>query len=132
MTPPPDRKDSEAQGRERRYFPRVSYRAYADLVTTNKKWPVHILDISFNGVLVANLSEYHVEKGEEVIITIESEHREPIKMQGKIAHTRGHYLGIECRASNIDHQQRLRELVSRGPEDPMLRSAQQLFSPPTK
>lgn len=98
---------------ERRYFPRVGFRGYASMITTHQKWPVHIIDLSFNGALVALIHKHEVDLGEEVVITLETDEGDPIKMHGKIAHQKNHFIGIECRANSIDHQSRLRELVGR-------------------
>lgn len=99
------------KGHERRYFPRVEYRGYASLVTPSKKWPVHIIDLSFNGALVAIIHEHTISDGEEIILSIEADDAETIKMQGRVVHHKEHFLGIDCRASSIDHQSRLEKLV---------------------
>ncbi|TQV66993.1 PilZ domain-containing protein [Exilibacterium tricleocarpae] len=103
-------------GRDRRYFPRVAYRAYATLVTTRQRWPVHILDLSFNGALAALIHRHDLKDGEELILTIELDDGDSIKMQGKLSHQRAHFLGIECRASGIDNQARLRDLLEKNKE----------------
>ena len=100
-------------GRDRRYFPRVAYRAYATLVTTRQRWPVHIMDLSFNGALAALIHRHDLKDGEELILTIELEEGDSIKMQGRLSHQREHFLGIECRASGIDNQARLRDLLEK-------------------
>ena len=104
-------------GRERRYFPRVGYRAYATLVTTRQRWPVHILDLSFNGALAALIHKHSISNGEELVLTIERDDGETIKMQGKLSHQKDHFLGIECRASGIDNQTQLRELLDKYKRD---------------
>jgi len=102
---------SAKDGRNRRYFPRVSYRAYASLITLGQKLEVHILDISFNGALAAVINKHTLNVGDELVLTIEIDDGEKIKMQGRLAHQNEHYLGIECRATGIDNQSRLRELL---------------------
>ena len=104
------------EGRERRYFPRVSYRAYATLTTTQTKFDVHIVDVSFNGTLAALIRPHTLSPGEEIILAIEASEGNLIKMQGKLAHQRDHLLGIECRALGIDNQARLRELLKKESE----------------
>ncbi len=104
------------QGRERRYFPRVNYRAYATLMTTSQRYPVHIMDLSFNGALVALIHQHELKNGEEIILTIDLESNPPIKMQGRLSHQQEHFLGIECRATGIDNQSRLRELLNKNQE----------------
>lgn len=104
---------SVGQGRERRYFPRVDFRGNATLITTSRKWPVHILDLSFNGALAALLDPHELHAGEEIILALELKDGKKIKMQGKLAHQRKHFLGLECRATGIDNQARLRELLDK-------------------
>jgi hypothetical protein len=100
-------------GTDRRYFPRVNYRAYATLTTTKQRWPVHILDLSFNGALAAIIHQHDLVDGETIILSIELDDGDIIKMQGKISHQKEHFLGIECRATGIDNQARLRELLEK-------------------
>lgn len=102
---------------ERRNFPRVGMRCDGSLVTTHKKWPVHVIDVSFNGTLVALIHKHHADIGEGVVLTLDTGKGETIKMQGRIAHQKAHFIGIDCRATNIDHQARLRKLVDR-PDTP--------------
>ncbi len=104
---------STQEGRNRRYFPRVSYRAYASLITLEQKLEVHILDISFNGALAAVINKHTLKAGDELILTIETDEHTKIKMQGRLAHQNEHLLGIECRATGIDNQTRLRELIEK-------------------
>ena len=107
-------------GAERRYFPRVNFRAHASLVTADKKWPVHIIDLSFNGALIAVVHKHNIVDGEGIILTIETDDGEIIKMQGEVAHQKEHFLGIDCRATGIDHQARLRDLVSKYEQPPQM------------
>ena len=100
-------------GTDRRYFPRVNYRAYATLTTTKQRWPVHILDLSFNGALAAIIHQHDLADGETVILNVELDDGDIIKMQGRISHQKEHFLGIECRATGIDNQARLRELLEK-------------------
>lgn len=105
--------NSQYGGRERRAFPRVACRAYATLLSNNTCWDVHLLDLSFNGALVALIKEHRMQSGEPIILDIEQENGPSIKMQGKLAHSNAHLLGLECRASGIDQQSRLRDLLRR-------------------
>lgn len=104
---------SNARAQERRYFTRINYRAYATLVTTRQRWPVHIMDLSFNGVLAALIHKHNLTVGEEVILTVIVDGGKTLKMQGRLSHLKEHFLGIECRATNIDSQILLRDLLDR-------------------
>jgi gamma-glutamyl-gamma-aminobutyrate hydrolase PuuD len=106
-----------SKGSERRSFPRIEYRAFATLITSQKKWPVHVLDVSFNGALAALLSDNDLQLGEQIILTIEVEGGTNIKMQGHLAHQKGHFMGLECHATNIDHQSHLRDLLNKHKAD---------------
>ncbi len=97
--------------RERRHFPRVHFRSHATLATTRSRWPVHIMDLSFNGALAALIHKHDIEAGEEMVLTIEKDDGQTLKMQGKLSHQKEHFLGIECRANGIDNQAQLRELL---------------------
>lgn len=102
---------------ESRSFPRVDYRAHATLVTAQHTWPVHILDVSFNGALAALIYKNELTHGEPVVLTIELEDGKKIKMQGHVAHRQDHFLGLECHAKSIDHQAQLRELLDKHKAD---------------
>lgn len=104
-------------GTDRRYFPRVNYRAYATLTTTKQRWPVHILDLSFNGALAAIIHQHDLVDNETIVLSIELDDGDIVKMQGKITHQKQHFLGIECRATGIDNQSRLRELLEKQKKD---------------
>ncbi len=97
--------------RERRYFPRVPFRVGATLLTPHNRYHVHVIDLSFSGALVALLDDGELQAAEEVILTLVNDDGDTIKMQGKLAHQKDHYLGLECRASSIDNQARLRDLL---------------------
>ena len=116
--------------REKRSFPRVHYRAYASLSAGNLRYPAHILDLSFNGALVALIHRHELHEGEQITLNIElleeDRHEEDstptIRMQGRLAHIKDHFLGLECRASGIDNQTRLRELLEKHKNDSQLMS----------
>lgn len=115
--------------RDKRYFPRINYRAHAHLTTCHQQFNVHILDLSFSGALVALIHKHDLQPGEEVVLTIELPRKDwkntssdpadthTLKMQGRLAHQRDHFLGIECRASGIDNQARLRKLLEKYKEN---------------
>lgn len=106
--------DPTSSGKDRRYFPRVNYRANATLLVDKQSWPVHILDLSFNGALAALLHKHNIPANADVLLTIELENgRDIIKMKGRLAHQKEHFLGIECRATGIDNQSKLRELLEK-------------------
>jgi hypothetical protein len=100
----------------RRYFPRVKLRAHAILKDADgNQWPVHLIDLSFNGALAALIHKHDLSTGANVTLVIEADRDDatPVRMQGKLCHRKDHFLGIECRATGIDNQTQLRELLKR-------------------
>lgn len=98
----------------RRYFPRVKFRAYGTLTDVGgTKWPIHILDLSFNGALAALIHKNDLSVGEQLVLHIGAENGngQILKMQGRLSHCKQHFLGIECRAGGIDNQTLLREIL---------------------
>lgn len=107
---------TENSEQDRRYFPRVKVRTYGKLINgEGRQWPVHILDLSFNGALTALLRDHSLAVGESVSLAIEVDDGESgaVLMRGEICHCREHMVGIECRTSGIDNQTRLREFLKR-------------------
>ena len=98
---------------DRRHFPRIDYRADGNLITTRKKWPVHIMDISCNGVLAAVVHDHNIKRGEEVILNIQQEDGKSFKMQGHITRQDKHLLGVECRANGIAPQAELKKMLEK-------------------
>lgn len=107
---------ADGSEQNRRYFPRIQLRAHGTLTSADgKKWPAHILDLSFNGALAALIHKHSFKAGEAVVLHIEpdEENGEIVKMRGKLSHQKEHFLGVECRATGIDNQTQLRELLKR-------------------
>lgn len=101
---------------DRRYFPRIKVRSYGKMANSEgRQWPVHVLDLSFNGALAALLREHTLAVGEAVSLAIEVDDQDerPVIMRGRVSHCREHLVGIECRTSGIDNQTRLREFLKR-------------------
>jgi hypothetical protein len=109
--------DSPQEQPERRDSPRVPYRAYATLTTTSHHYPVHIVDLSFNGALAALIEPHGLIAGDEVTLHIDLEEGAPIKMMGILAHQEQHYLGVECHSISTDTQSRLRALLKKQHEE---------------
>ncbi len=104
--------DRKTRTKERRYFPRVNYRATAELVSRTGRWPVQIVDLSFNGALVASPYNHQFGSDEDLTLYVFINSGDQIKMRGRLAHTKGKYLGIECKPSNVDNSTLLRRLLN--------------------
>lgn len=120
--------EKRLKAHERRTFPRVELRAYATLITTEERWPAHLIDLSFHGAMIAIVHKHSIKDGEDIQLSIEIDAQKPLKLYGHVAHQKEHMLGIECRANGIDEQQKLRKLVGKDPSsDYMNRSVQHMM-----
>ncbi|GLS25884.1 hypothetical protein GCM10007877_15980 [Marinibactrum halimedae] len=89
----------------------MRYRANALLISGESRWPVEVIDISYNGVLAATLQQLPLHTRDEVTLHLPTDSGETIRLQGSLAHRNGQYLGLQCKATNIDFRSRLRELI---------------------
>ena len=87
---------------DRRAYPRYPLRAFAQLGNAQQEWPAHILDISYVGVRLALLEEYHLCAGDSINLRLEiPEIQAPLGMQpyihlqGTLVHQQEHMLGIQ-------------------------------------
>lgn len=99
--------------KEKRYFPRVSYRAHGRLKTSAGEWPVHIINLSFNGSLLAVIYETPLNEGDRGSLVIDLDDGEQLKMNGQIVHRKGHYYGLKCHPGTPDHMAKLRAILER-------------------
>ena len=96
---------------DRRHSPRLPIRGDASLMTPHHKWPVHLLDLSTNGALVALLEPHQLDEREEAILTLELTEGDRVKLQGRVVHQKGHYIGLVCSPTTMVYHARLRELL---------------------
>lgn len=100
-----------ASNRNRRIFPRQTFRTHGTLKASGQSWPVHIIDLSFKGALVALIESHPLQDGVDIELIIDMGEAEPIRMRGFLSHQKQHFLGLECQASSIDHKSRLHLLL---------------------
>ncbi len=98
--------------RERRNFPRVHYRAKAEIESASKRWPVELVDLSFTGALVVSSRACPLDQQDDLTLHIDLPNQGPIKMRGRLAHVKGKYWGIDCMPSGVDHRARLHRLLN--------------------
>jgi hypothetical protein len=86
---------------ERRDHNRFPLRVFAALGNSTREWAVHVLDISAHGAKVALLDEFSFSLGEEIQLRIELPNKKVFsgmppffKLEGTIAHTKQHIIGI--------------------------------------
>ncbi len=87
------------KGRERRQYPRLGLRAFAQLSSSEAEWGVHILDISRSGARIAVLDEYTLELGDIIDLTIDIQAlgvgSGALRLRGQLVHLREHIVGLK-------------------------------------
>lgn len=99
--------------KEKRYFPRVSYRAHGLIATESGEWPAHIINLSFSGALLGVIYNTPLKKGDNASLSIDTEDGQHLVMRGKIVHRKEHYYGLRCHPGTPDHMAILRAILER-------------------
>ena len=76
---------------------RTYWRAYAHVTGLRHGYDAHVLNLSRSGALFAVIDKHDLEAGHEMMLTIDINDDEKIRMQGVVAHHKDHYMGLECR-----------------------------------
>lgn len=95
---------------ERRRAARYHHRAHGTLLINNNAYPVHVINISSCGALIAIVEEHTIVENDEMTIDIESEAGQ-FSMRGKVAHVKNHYIGLECYPPNEDEKANMQRVI---------------------
>lgn len=97
----------------RRGNDRLYYRSYGTLSSDNNQWPVHIINISPNGALIAIICEHTLTEEADIHLTVEPLEGEAIAMHGKVLHVKDHYIGLHCEPRNQADKNRLANMLDK-------------------
>lgn len=103
---------------DKRCEPRIPFRAYATLITTENQYAAHLLNISRNGALIAVIQDHEIKTTDEISLRIETEAYE-FSLNGWVAHVRDHYMGIKGRPSTEDQREQLDTFIAQIEQAPM-------------
>lgn len=81
---------------ERRTSERVEYRGYCTILFGDQSWMGNIVDISRTGALVAILEGYQLKRNDKVTLNVDLADGTVAMLQGRIAHIKAHFVGMEC------------------------------------
>lgn len=96
----------------RRQFTRILFSIKAEVVIEDITYPVSILDISLNGVLVTAIESEKTLKGKlGVLYILLSDNTSEVTMDIAVIHEEAQETGLQCNAIDIDSVTHLRRLI---------------------
>lgn len=96
---------------ERRKKDRRIHRGYGTLQTPNGSTPAHLINLSYEGSLIALLNDHELNEGEEITLTIDLSDGSSLTTTGTVAHARDHFVGLETTPASDADAKRLREVI---------------------
>lgn len=102
---------------ERRKFTRIDFDATARLQQGEVSLPVHIIDISVNGVLLETPEEYSINAEASASICITLSDEAEIVMHVNLAHSSNKVLGFKCASIDMESATLLRRLIELNMDD---------------
>ncbi|MEY3017558.1 MAG: hypothetical protein RL336_693 [Pseudomonadota bacterium] len=113
---------------ERRIFSRISFDAETYLCQGDKRWPVELIDISLNGVLVALPKTWDGDPTKDTTVYIHLGGDIAINMITRLTHQQDGRAGFQCDHIDLESISHLRRLVelNLGDTDMLERELQQL------
>ncbi len=103
---------SDIQQQERRRFTRIAFDAKTELVQGERSWPVELIDISLHGLLLKESGQLNASKGQEYMAVVQLAGEEiELHLPVRLVHVHTPYLGMECKAMELESISHLRRLV---------------------
>lgn len=112
---------SETSADERRQFTRISFDANTELVQGDKKWSVELVDISLHGLLLKEPGDLQADMGEDFMVVVHlAGHEIELHLPVHLVRIHPPYLGMQCKAMELESISHLRRLVELNLGDPDL------------
>ena len=109
------------QQSERRRFTRVSFDAETELRQGDNSWAVELVDISLHGLLVKQPKDLSADMGAEFKAVVQLAAGEvELELPVQLARIHPPYLGLVCRAVELESISHLRRLIELNLGDPDL------------
>lgn len=103
--------DKQAQRAFTRIFFDAETVATQEIAGHTQFWPVELVDISLQGILIRLLPDQHIDPSSPVEINIHLGGDVQICMETDVANKREDCLGLSCRHIDVDSMTHLRRLV---------------------
>lgn len=112
---------SDTNEQERRHFTRISFDANTELVQGDKRWPVELVDISLHGLLLKEPGDIQADMGQEFMVIVHlAGHEIELHLPVHLVRIHPPYLGLECKAMELESISHLRRLVELNLGEPQL------------
>ncbi len=99
------------QPSDRRRFRRIAFDARTTIAQAGWNWPVQLVDLSLNGLLVQRPDDWRGNRAEPFDVEIRLDPQAHIKMQVRLAHDDHGQLGFVCEHIDLDSISHLRRLI---------------------
>lgn len=99
------------QPSDRRRFRRIAFDARTTIAQHGWNWPVQLVDLSLNGLLVQRPDDWRGIANEPFDVDIRLDPEAHIKMQVKLAHDDHGQLGFVCEHIDVESISHLRRLI---------------------
>ncbi len=96
---------------QRRSFQRIPFDAETHVSQGDKQWPVELLDISLNGILFKQPSDWRINPGQPLTIRISLADNSSIIMETRLVHSTTSQVGCHCIHIDLDSITLLKRLV---------------------
>lgn len=103
---------SDINKEDRRHFTRISFDASTELVQGDKRWPVELVDISLHGLLLKEPGDLQADMGQEFMVIVHlAGHEIELHLPVHLVRIHPPFLGLECKAMELESISHLRRLV---------------------
>jgi len=96
---------------ERRTHERVRYRGHCLLISSNTSCEAYVINLSDSGALIAVLDEEEIAIDDNITLTIDLANNSSANLQGRIAHIKAHFIGLECHPCTDEDNVRLHQFL---------------------
>ncbi|TDV60361.1 PilZ domain-containing protein [Pseudomonas sp. LP_7_YM] len=96
---------------DRRRFKRISFNAKTELAQGAGIWPVQLLDLSLNGLLIQRPEPWQGNPDETFIVDIHLDASTHVRMEVRLTHDDHNHLGFACEHIDLDSITHLRRFV---------------------
>lgn len=103
---------------ERRRYTRINFDCDAAISQGDRRYTVHIIDVSLNGVLVEPPQHYQLDADQPINVEITLSGDISIVMIASLAHSGDKVLGFHCESIDMESMAHLRRLIELNMEDP--------------
>ena len=103
---------------ERRRFKRIAFDAKTELSQGEYIWPVKLIDLSLNGLLIDKPEPWLGDRERHFLVDIHLNDEVGIKMEVQLTHDDHGQLGFVCKHISLESIERLRRLIEFNLGDP--------------